>query len=86
MYVMYTAEDKAQAIKMRDAGKTVSVISKELNIAESTLYRWFCIYATAQSINEELMCEKYSHKNLVQRKFKTGAANLGGSVILLLSK
>lgn len=58
MYVMHTAEDKAQAIKMRDAGKTVSVISKELNIAESTLYRWFCIYATTQSINEELIAKE----------------------------
>lgn len=53
MYVKYSPKIKAQAINMRDRGKTVSVISKDLNISESTLFRWFRLYKTPQSITEE---------------------------------
>lgn len=53
MYVTYSPETKAKAINMRNAGKPVSAISKELGIAESTLHRWICCYTTPQSITEE---------------------------------
>lgn len=53
MYVMYSPEIKMQAVKMRSAGKIISSISKELIVAESTLYRWFRIYPSTDSISEE---------------------------------
>jgi len=53
MHAAYSPEIKAQAINMRNAGKPVSVISKELNISESTLHRWIYYYTSPQSITEE---------------------------------
>lgn len=53
MYVQYTSETKAQAIEMRNTGKSVAAISKELIISESTLRNWFLQYATPQAVTEE---------------------------------
>lgn len=53
MYVQHSPETKAQAIEMRSIGKSVAAISKELNIAESTLRNWFVLYSTPQAIVEE---------------------------------
>ena len=53
MYVQHSSKIKAQAIEMRNAGISVTVISKELKIAESTLRNWFLLYSTPQAIAEE---------------------------------
>ena len=53
MYVQHSPKIKSQAIEMRNAGISVTVISKELKIAESTLRNWFLLYSTPQAIAEE---------------------------------
>ncbi len=44
MFVKHSSETKAKAIAMRREGKTISTISKELRVAESTLYHWLKAY------------------------------------------
>ena len=53
MYVMYSPETKAQAIKMLNTGKSVATISKELNISESTLRHWLLRYPSPERITAE---------------------------------
>lgn len=53
MYVHYAAEIKTQAIELHNTGKSVTTLSKELGISESTLHRWFSLYSTPQSVAEE---------------------------------
>lgn len=60
MYVHHTPETKAQALIMRNAGKSVATISNELHIAESTLRNWFLAYATPQEIADEQALKEVS--------------------------
>ena len=53
MYVMYSTDTKAQAIEMRNAGKSIAAISKELSISESTLRHWFLRYSSPEQITAE---------------------------------
>lgn len=54
MFVKHSPETKAEAITMRREGTPISTISKELHVAESTLYHWFKTYESPQSIDNEL--------------------------------
>lgn len=58
MFVKHAPETKAKAIAMRREGKTISTISKELHVAESTLYHWLKTYTSPQSIDNELVIKK----------------------------
>lgn len=58
MFVKHSSETKAKAIAMRREGKTISTISKELRVAESTLYHWLKAYETPQSIDNELVIKE----------------------------
>ena len=58
MFVKHTPETKAKAIAMRREGKTISTISKELRVAESTLYHWLKTYTSPQSIDNELVIKE----------------------------
>ena len=60
MYVKYQPETKVQAVELRNAGKSVIAISKELNISESTLRYWFLQYSTPQSITEDQISHEAS--------------------------
>ena len=60
MYVLHTSETKAQAIKLRNSGKTVAAISKELSISESTLRHWFLRYSSPERIAEEESTQEIS--------------------------
>lgn len=53
MYIRHSPETKAQAINMRNLGKSVAAISKELNISESTLRHWLVRYSSPERITEE---------------------------------
>ena len=53
MYVQHTLETNAQAIDLHNAGKSVTGISKELNISGGTLINWFLQYSTPQSVTED---------------------------------
>lgn len=54
MFVKHSPETKTEAITMRREGTPISTISKELHVAESTLYHWFKTYESPQSIDNEL--------------------------------
>lgn len=58
MFVKHTKEAKAKAIAMQREGTTISTISKELYVAESTLYHWFKAYESPQSIDNELVTKE----------------------------
>lgn len=58
MFVRHTPETKAKAITMQKEGETISTISKELRVAESTLYHWFKAYESPQSIDNELVIKE----------------------------
>jgi len=58
MFVKHPSETKAKAIAMRKDGTTISTISKELRVAESTLYHWFKAYKSPQSIDNELVVKE----------------------------
>lgn len=58
MFVKHTPETKAKAIAMRREGKTISTISTELHVAESTLYHWLKTYISPQSIDNELVIKE----------------------------
>lgn len=58
MFVKHTPETKAKAIAIRREGKTISTISKELRVAESTLYHWLKTYTSPQSIDNELVIKE----------------------------
>lgn len=58
MFVKHSSETKAEAITMRREGTPISTISKELHIAESTLYHWFKTYESPQSIDNELVTKE----------------------------
>lgn len=58
MFVKHSPETKAKAIAMRKDGTTISTISKELRVAESTLYHWFKAYESPQSIDNELVVKE----------------------------
>ena len=53
MYVQHSPEIKTRAIQLRSTGKSVATISKELNISESTLRRWFLRYSSPERITVE---------------------------------
>ena len=60
MYINYKPETKAQAVELHNAGKSVTAISKELNISESTLRNWFLQYSTPQSVTEDQISHEVS--------------------------
>lgn len=60
MYINCKPETKAQAIELHNAGKSVTAISKELNISESTLRNWFLQYSTPQSVTEAQISHEVS--------------------------
>lgn len=58
MFVKHSPETKAEAITMRREGTPISTISKELHVAESTLYHWCKTYKSPQSIDNELVTKE----------------------------
>lgn len=60
MYVHYTPETKAQAVELRNTGKSVAAISKELSISESTLRRWFLCYFSPEEVTAEQLTHEIS--------------------------
>lgn len=62
MYINCKPETKAQAIELHNAGKSVTAISKELNISESTLRNWFLQYSTPQSVHDAVIYFTVFHR------------------------
>ena len=60
MYVQHSPEIKTQAIQLHSTGKSVAMISKELNISESTLRHWFLRYSSPEEIAEEQGAQEIS--------------------------
>lgn len=60
MYVQHSPEIKTQAIQLHSTGKSVAMISKELNISESTLRHWFLRYSSPERINDEKSTQEIS--------------------------
>lgn len=60
MYVQYTPESKAQAIELRNTGMSVTAISKELSISESTIRNWLLRYSSSEKIAEEQCTQEIS--------------------------
>lgn len=60
MYVQHTFETNVQAIELHNTGKSVTAISKELGISESTLRHWFLRYSSPERITEEESTQEIS--------------------------
>ncbi|MGI6681237.1 MAG: transposase [Bdellovibrionota bacterium] len=58
-YKTYDIEFKKGLVKIVEQGKTISEVSKEYNIACSTLKEWVKRYSTIKINGEELTLDKF---------------------------